>query len=191
MRTMVRNANWTNEITLYNHDLAIADSSIIEDNLGIDYLAEKNYQQAILHYQRSATIEPTLASYYNAASAYMATADFKNAEEYYLKALTTNKTARDHEDFKLVGDKIYENLTFTQIVLHDNTAGEQLAVDGLATYPHDGLLWGNLAVSQYMQGEKAQARKAITTAIKYLPDNSEVQYAYRQITTSQSIQISR
>jgi len=189
VRTMVRNTNWTNEITLYIHDLAISDSSLLENNLGYDYFAVKDYQQALIYYHRSANLDPTLGVYYNIALVYMDTGDLKNARVYYLKALAANKTARDHQDFKLAGKKIFDDLTSIHIMLHEYMAADQLASEGLTMYPRDGLLWGNLAVSQYMQGEKVSARKAITTALKYLPDNGEVQYAYRQITTNQPIQI--
>jgi len=191
VRTMVRNANWTNEITLYSHDIAIYDSSFLENNLGQDYFAKKDYQQAVIHYQKSVNIDPSLGSYYNIALVYMDTGDLKNAELYYLKALAANKTQPDHEDYKLVGNKIFEDLTSIHIVSREYMAAEQLASKAIAMYPHDGLLWGNLAVSQYMQGEKVSARHAITTALIQLPDNNEIQYAYQQITTNQPIQIGK
>ncbi len=168
VRTMVRNANW-----------------------GQDYFAKKDYQQAVIHYQKSVNIDPSLGSYYNIALVYMDTGDLKNAELYYLKALAANKTQPDHEDYKLVGNKIFEDLTSIHIVSREYMAAEQLASKAIAMYPHDGLLWGNLAVSQYMQGEKVSARHAITTALIQLPDNNEIQYAYQQITTNQPIQIGK
>ncbi len=189
IRTIVRNANWADEITLYNHDLAISDSSILEGNLGNDYLAEKDYQQALTHYQRSANIDPTLTDYYNMALVYMDMRDLKDAQSNYLKALAANKTPRDHEDYKLVGNKIFENLTFIYVMSHEYSSAEQLASKALTIYPQDGRLWENLAVSQYMQGEKDSALNAITTALQYLPDSREIQYVYQQISTDLPIQI--
>ena len=68
---------------------------------------------------------------------------------------------------------------------------EQIASKRLATDPRDGPLWENLAVSQYVLGEKEAARSAITTALIYLPDDVNVQYVYHQITTNQPIRIGK
>lgn len=189
VRTIVRNSNWSNETTLYNHDLAIEDSSLLEGNLGTDYLAEKDYQAALIHYQKSAELEPTLTTYYDIALTYMNTGDFKDAGTYYLKALATNKTTRDHDDFKVVGNKILENLTFIYIASREFNLAERLGIKSLSIYPTDGRLWANLAVSQYMQGEKPSARQSVTNARSFQPNDPGVQYVYQQVTTDQPIRL--
>lgn len=189
VRTVVRNSDWSNEITLYSHDLAVADSSLLESNLGTDYRAENNYPAALVHYQKSAALDPTLATYYNIAAMYMSNRDFINAQTYYLKALAANSTQRDHDDYKFVGNMIFENLTFTYIASHDYARAESLAAQAVITYPRDGRIWENLAVSQYLMDKKSSARHAAINALALLPNDQGVQYVYQQIATNQPVQI--
>ncbi|HSW97042.1 MAG TPA: hypothetical protein VLF89_04425 [Candidatus Saccharimonadales bacterium] len=182
LRTMIRNTNWSDEITLFTHELHYSESDIIENNLGLDYIANHDYDDAIIHLKKSVAIKPGFINLYDLASAYMAIGDLKKAEAYFLQAVAY----KNAKDYKLFSEKLFQQLSTVYILSHQYSSAEKLATHVVKDYPHDGLLWENLAVSQYLLGDNQSALHAITQAKKYL-QNDEVQYIDKQISTNQPI----
>src|SRR3972149_11798820 len=89
VRTVFRNADWENKLTLYSHDIQHEDNYHIEDMLGLALYEEKDYEQAIYHIKRSTQMDPRPAlSYYQLGLIYGQMQDLKTAEMYLQKSIS-------------------------------------------------------------------------------------------------------
>lgn len=110
LRTIIRNSNWHDEITLYSHDSKIYDSMNDETNLGSDYEVQKEYQLALFHYEKAVSILPTELNLYDLGYVYEETGNLQKAKEYYTKALTYNKYPADQH--RLIINTISSRLAY-------------------------------------------------------------------------------
>src|SRR5260370_40719782 len=70
IRTIVRNTNWSDAITLYEHDSNISDNYEIENNLGSEYADIHKYDEALTHYKKSEALFPFETNTYNIGFVY-------------------------------------------------------------------------------------------------------------------------
>lgn len=108
VRTIIRNSNWHDEITLYSHDSKIYDSMNDEVNLGSDYAAMSNYQEALVHYEKAVAILPTELDLYDVGYVYEEMGNLKKAEVNYRNALAYIKYPADQH--RLIDDTISNRL---------------------------------------------------------------------------------
>jgi len=91
LRTLVRNANFADSITLFTHDSQVSDNFETQNLLGIAYQHKGNYNQALIHYKKSMEYFPNATNLYNIASLYASLGDHAKSEEYYSKIINMNK----------------------------------------------------------------------------------------------------
>ena len=168
IRTMVRNANWRDEVTLYSHDIKTTQGNFqLENMLGNVLLSNNHYQQAITHYKNAIKLYPNDISYSDIGAAYDQMGDKHKALYYYKKSLTEPSLYQginENPDFM-----IYENLAKYYFRNQQFAVTESFTKKSLKEFPYDGTLWMMFAISEYKQGLKKSALNAAIKAYSLEP----------------------
>jgi len=177
-RTIIRNSNWSNALTLYTHDIKIRDNGQLENYLGDIYINEHDYQKALNAYKKAMELEPTMGVLYNIAGTYLTMNDIPDAELYYSKTISWNGSVNVNEDIV----KEYSYLDLGNLFLRHGPVMGALKIikSGLIHYPRDGLLWEEYAISLYRLGNDKEALVAIPNA-KTLHQNIQIETLYKII----------
>jgi protein O-mannosyl-transferase len=170
VRTIIRNTNWQNQLTLFSHDITIQDNFDSENNLGSAYTQIGNPKLALIHYKKSVSLLPNDTNLYNLGYTYEQLGDTKDARKYYQKVLA-DKSSRS--TIKLFA---FQALGFMFINNEPKTA-KQYALSGLQEYHTDGSLYSVLAIRDYQLHDRSDALSAAHKAEIYLP-NGETNVLY-------------
>jgi hypothetical protein len=184
-RTIVRNTNWHDAITLYTHDTKIANSWDIENNLGFEYSAADNLPEALKHFLKSVALFPFESSFLNVGVAYGNMGNYDKAVEYYYKALSAPHLPSDSHKHTL---NAYTNTINGLLIIHNYRAAKKIATESVKDYPTSGKLWGQLAVAQYLADDYENAVESATNA-KDLESIYFTQYIYSKIVNKQQIKV--
>lgn len=161
-RTIIRNFDFKDAITLYTHDSKLTQSNLLESNLGLNFAEVGNYQEASVHMQKAADIAPYVWSYwYNLGQYYFMSGDLTKSKESFQKAfdLTSNVTW-PAEDFAV--------LFLRQ---NQNELTVSFATLAIEKYPNDFQLWLLRAIAEYRLGNKDAALSDIDKADQISPSN--------------------
>ncbi len=186
LRTIIRNANWFDNRTLYSHDTLINDNHELELNLANVYVNEQNYPEALTHVKKSIEIFPTEFNYSNLGGIYEKMGDTKNAESSYRKALTFNKYPP--AGHRLILSWIDTGLAWTLLLKKDYKDANRFIQEALRDFPTSGLLWSDLAISEYELGNKMEAVSFVRKAVKFSND-PQIVLIYNKILTDQPFQL--
>jgi len=171
VRTIVRNSNWSDEITLYTHDNKILNNNENESYLGTALFRQKDYENALKHYLFSAKMRGGPQIYYNIANTYVQLYNVKDAEKYYLKAVSYNGDLFSNEDeIKLIS---YQTLGV--LYFQENSFEKMRAIvsNALKKYPKDGSLWGMLTISEFNLGDTRNSKDTLRKAKKFYPKDDD------------------
>jgi hypothetical protein len=143
-RTIVRNADWRNDLTLYMHDRKILTNFNIENNIGWNYQNQMNFKEAQKYYKNSVDIYPYYAiSLNNLAYAYEMLGDKKRARLYFYKVFQATDYYPElyNRDIAFTGWALlrYDSLNTTK----------DFIVKALKKSPQNAPLWAYLAVCNY------------------------------------------
>jgi tetratricopeptide (TPR) repeat protein len=183
IRTIQRNTNWYDAITLYSKDIQVSDNFDIENNLGIEYASIRDYKNAIKHSTKSVTLFPYEANIYNLANTYEQMGDIQNAKKYYAKALTyPNYLPINHEHIQYT----YIRLAYMMYLTNDFKNAVRISQQGLQEYPDSPYLWIELASCMYKLGDQTEALQSAAKAKSLLPTD-QMDALYLQMQNRQSI----
>ncbi len=179
IRTIVRNSNWHNGLTLYSHDSKIVKNSFdLENNFGVELFRAGQTEQAKGHFERSIQLQPKwYFAYNNLGAVYDHEGKYPEAEELYRQTL-------QRSDYYLA----YENLA-QDLLFHDSTASAQVfTANAVKKLPYNGKLWFLLAIADYQLGKKDEAVIAAGNAYALYP-NQDTSYVYSQLTQNKSLDL--
>jgi len=149
-RTFVRNFNWRNGLTLFNHDIAYSKNSFdLENNLGAELFRVGRIEEAKNHFEKSISLMPEWwFPYNNLGAVYEREGDLKKARELYEKSIEKGNYYLAHE-----------NLSF--IVLKEEKPKEAIGIikKSLAARPYNAKILTALAVAYYKDGQYLEAEK--------------------------------
>jgi tetratricopeptide (TPR) repeat protein len=153
-RTIIREGDWRNGLTLFSHDVVYSQNSFdLENNLGVELFRAGKISEAKTHFEKSISLQPGWwFPYNNLGAAYEREGDLKKARELYEKSIEKGNYFLAHE-----------NLAF--IVLREEKPEEAIRIinQSLAVLPYNLRLWTALTLAYYKdeQFEKAEelARK--------------------------------
>ncbi len=185
VRTMVRNTNWKDAISLYEHDRKIHTNYNIENNLGAEYGSLHQYEKALEHYKNSAKFLPMKANLYNIGYMYEKMGDNQRSKEYYFKAVAVS------EYFQMEGRNVsvpHERLGRLLVLTDKPEIARDFAKSALQIYPNKASLWLDLAISEFKLGNQEEALTAAEKAKTLLP-NEGTNYFYIQILNKQPIDL--
>ncbi|MGH7204439.1 MAG: tetratricopeptide repeat protein, partial [Candidatus Levyibacteriota bacterium] len=176
--TIIRNSNWQNSISLFMHDQVYSDNFEIQNFLGIEYLNQKDYSNAAMHFQESLKISPNLFNIFNLASVYSVTGKFADEKKLYLLAIKSNDP--------YVRQKGYEQLSFFLFVHESNKEATDFVEKAVNIYPLDGLLWANSAIGNYKLHNQQKALYSAKRAYSLMP-NQKTSVLVNQIANKKTL----
>lgn len=178
LRTIIRNLNWANELTLYTHDAQInTNSYALESNLANALINSGQYSQASVAIKKSLALQPNNApSWVNLGIIYIANKKMNQGLFYERKALNY-----DGGNYKA-----FYYLSLGSLVNNDPQSTKSYTEWGLKSWPNDPNLTLFKAVAEYRLNNKTDALKDASFAnMKLQTQNSN--YIYPQITNNQPI----
>jgi hypothetical protein len=161
VRTMVRNTNWQDPITLYTHDAAIHNNEDIQNNLGGEYSLRQDNAAALTHYKKSVEMFPDEGNLFNLGNTYEVMGDLQNAKKYYLEALDSQVLAGNYSKHPAV---LYYRLNWVLIITEKPEMAEGKIKDSINAYPDDPNLWIQYALIEYKLHKQDAALAAAETA---------------------------
>lgn len=185
IRTIIRNSNWVNTLTLFTHDSKISDNFQTEEIIAVEYIQYSAFSPAIEHLQKSIHFYPHLGNLLDLAWAYVNLGEIQKAEDslsqatrthsYDSSQLNTDLHFEYESDISLLINKYPQKaLGFIQFAMRD--------------FPNDGGLWADLAVSKYTLHDRTGALIAAEKA-KSLISSEKVNLLYSQILNNQLLNL--
>jgi len=148
IRTIIRNLNWHDGLTLYSHDLRLnPDSFDIENNLGVELFRYGKIEEAKPHFERSLKLNPKWHfAMNNLGAVYQREGNYQKAEELYQSVLKQS-------DYYLA----YENLAY--LILETSTLEETInfTKEAVAKFPQNSRLRVVLALAYYQNSQFKEA----------------------------------
>ncbi len=161
IRTTVRNKDWNNALTLYNHDIRISEESFgLESNLGNELYLVQRYEEAKAHLERSVQLAPNWwGNWNNLGNVYLAKKDLTKAKSLYLRAIVNN------ENF----DVAYNNLAYVLLLNREPTEAKRLLENAIRKFPDKPRFFLLLAIAEYNAGNTGEALRLIEYARQAYP----------------------
>lgn len=176
VRTIVRNSNYADSITLFSHDVKISDNSNLDENLAYEYLMDGRINNGIFYMQKSVNEAPNASSLYDLGNLYEQSQNYSKAIYYYETSIQhVGKTYGEDEVKTNDYDGIARILTF-----HEKAGiARNFLENALKIYPNDGSYWAFLAIVDYTTGDQKQAIYAAAKAKVFLNNPSANLLYYR------------
>ncbi len=169
VRTMYRNTDWRDAMTLFTTDSKINNNYDIQNNIGSEYFNRRQYQQALKHFKVSEQMLPYEVNTYNIGITYHVLNDVGNAKAAYLKVINQKHYLIDRQYRYVSYIKLAEVLSY-----NSKPTPESLAIikKGTVDYPDAGLLWAALSYNYHVLGiDNEESKKAVENAYRYLPQD--------------------
>ncbi|MFI5265412.1 MAG: tetratricopeptide repeat protein [Candidatus Levyibacteriota bacterium] len=186
LRTVIRNTNWSNPITLYSHDLKVREDYDKHNSLGAELWLVGKHDEAIAHFKRSIELFPEDLNYTNLGLAYEQLGNIKEAKILFGKALSSDPYIIDgiqHRD--------YTYLAMLQILLNEGSYNDALKLlkKAQSDYPSYIRFWFYLAYAEYKLGNRNEAIYAAAQTYRLDP-NPTTAGVYNRIVSNQPLTIS-
>lgn len=160
--TIMRNANFHDDFTLYSHDVKYAPSSrALVYALGYRYLYQKQFELAEPYLLKATQLDPDESiNWYTLATLYEQTGQTEKAQHAYQTAIKVS-------DYNVA----YENYAFFLYLHNDLNLASQVTNLGLQKFPTDSKLWMVKSFIEYKQGVNDEALSSAKYALGYSPSN--------------------
>ncbi|MDO8638124.1 MAG: tetratricopeptide repeat protein [Candidatus Daviesbacteria bacterium] len=170
LRTIIRNTNWKDGLTLYSNDIVLTQGSFdLENNLGVELYRVGKFEQAKTHFENSTKIAPFWWTNWNNLGVMVEKEDYKKALSYYQKAI-------ENGSYYLA----YENVAKLLLAQNKITEAKEFSEQSLKVLPNNPNLWLSLAYSEYKLGNKDQALYAAKNAFLLSP-SQQTYYIYSRL----------
>lgn len=177
LRTVVRNNDWHDALTLYHHDVRYMKNFFLESDLGVEYLSRGQYDKARIHFKNSVEILPYEVNLFNLGLTYAKAGDTKTAKIYFKEAVGHYKGYLDHTSFA--------RLLF---IYNDPEDAKTLIQNGLVVKPNDLELLMFLGLAEYKLDNKQMALE-IAQKVYSLYPSPQTQYILYQITNNLPLEL--
>lgn len=184
IRTIERNPNWKDAITLYEHDTKIYQTWDLENNLGAEYKYIGNQEKALEHYLYSVDIFPFETNLLNVGIVYGNLGNTIKAMEYFYKAYNAKSYARGHERSLTT----YQNLVQTLLISKEPEKAEAILEEAVADYPESSVMWVLVAITKQRLDKDTDASSAAKRALELQNDDLSG-YIYKKIQDNSKIEI--
>jgi protein O-mannosyl-transferase len=181
IRTVIRNTDWKDGLTLYSRDaIKNTNSFDLENNLGVELFRAGRINEAKIHFEKSLSIQPKWHfALNNLGATYQNLGDLEKAKEQYGKVLETS-------DYYLA----HENLVAIYLQEENYQLAKETAEKALMKLPQNGVLWRSLALAEYKLGNKENALKAADNAYLLLPDGQSA-YIYSALQQGRELEFEK
>ena len=158
LRTIYRNLDWQNGVTLYLHDLPISEGYFIENALGEELIQAGQYRKSVAHLKKSLDFYQTSESYNDLGVAYQHLGLFMQAYVSYHKAIAISPKESGIPYYNLAN----------MLILHSANPQEGISITQnplLLHFPNNQKFWILLAVGEYKLHHQKEALVAAEKAI--------------------------
>lgn len=161
MRSIARNRDWKDALTLYQHDIQVSqDSFDLQNNLGNELYWLGRYDEAQTHLEQSVELAPTWwGNWNNLGNVYLARKEYAKAKTLYLRAIVNN------ENF----DTAYNNLAYVMLLNNEPQGAKQLITSAIQKFPDKPRFILLLAIAENQLGNLREAERAIEFARQAYP----------------------
>ncbi|MDX9702686.1 MAG: tetratricopeptide repeat protein [Candidatus Auribacterota bacterium] len=195
-RTIVRNSDWRDTLSLWNSTLRVEPKSHRAlSNLATYYFDHKDYRKAIRYYLRALEQRASAIDRYNLANCYVQIEDYMQAEKEYSKSLTldpTNPSAYNNLALLLVKMGRYDQaestlktmLLYKQIdsgyfenlgLVYDAKGEYDMAIEqyrkSIELKRNNPSAYNKLAVAYFKKGDILQGIEVCADGIEKFPDD--------------------
>ncbi len=149
-RTVIRNTNWHNGLTLYGHDIHLnPDAFDLQNNYGVELFRAGKIDEAKIHFERSIELYPRWwFAYNNLGAVYGRKGDLVQARRLYEQTLKIS-------DYY----SAYENLGFNLLKTASPEEAISFLVRAILKFPQNSRLRVALALVYYKEGRQKEAEK--------------------------------
>lgn len=171
IRTIIRNSNWQNGLTLYSHDEKISHNSFdLENNLGVELFRNGDFKNAKVHFEKSIQLQPKwYFTYNNLGAVYQNEGDIKKAIILYEKTLSIS-------DYYLS----YENLSNIYFETKSSDETLKFVLKALSKLPNNSQL-NKIAALTYYKTNATESAKIYAQRAYALNPTSENYLLLQQI----------
>ena len=147
-RTILRNSNWHDGLTLYAHDIQINEEAFdLQNNYGVELFRAGRFEEAKIHFERSIELYPRWwFAYNNLGVVYERKGDLAQARRLYEQTIKIS-------DYYLA----YENLAFLMLRTEPLPETIKFVEEGLEKLPLNTRLRTVLVVAYYRNNRYDQA----------------------------------
>lgn len=180
IRSIVRNTDWRDGLTLFSHDIQInPDSFDIHVKLAAELSRAGRYDEALAHARRAVALEPDdITSLGTVATLLLQRKQLTEAVGYLQQLLTYD--ADNYNGFT--------NLSYAFLRMNDNNSAKTYALRGLERYKEDPSLKLFLSIAEYRLGDWQSAVNDAAFAHSAL-QNENSRYVYTQIMNKQQVNV--
>lgn len=180
-RSIARNSQWKDGLTLFSNDVKISKEAFdLENNLGVELFRAGKFEEAETHFRKSTELAPFWWSNWNGLGAiYERRGDIDNAIVSYQTAVNNGTDSL-----------AYENLANLLFLKRGAKTSREFILQAISKLPYNGRLWLLLALSEYELKNNEQALNAAKQAYLLSP-NDQSYYVYSNILQGRSIDIKR
>lgn len=164
-RTIVRNTNWKNGLTLYGHDLQNQPNNFdLENNYGVELFRIGKTEEALAHFKKSVELRPQWnISNNNLGAVYERLGDLKNAKVYYKRSVQLS-------DYYLA----YDNLSSLFAKTEEPDEALKFLEIAIRKFPNSERVNNALAITYYKKGDIEQALYFAQRAISISPSQQNL-----------------
>jgi len=172
IRTIARNADWKDDITLFSRDSAIMTNYDIENSLGSALIRKGRLDEAKKHLEESVRLAPyRWTNWKNLGIVYEEKGDYKKAQAMYQKAIKNNPN-------DVAGYVAYAHL----LAFHGSPDSAEVVIgDMLKRFPNESQLWTFYALAEYKKGNTEEALAAAQRSYSIRPDKYNSYIYFRLI----------
>lgn len=177
-RTFIRGFDWKDDYVLASHDINVSKNSyVLNYIISTIYLDRGNFPEARKYALASVESFPYIINYTNLGAIYVKQGNYEKAKEAYLEAT------------KYGDDQIpYDNLAELALMYGDQKENIKFLNSVVEKYPTDYKLWFSLAILEYINDRKKEARLAIEKAKLYSTEN-RVLFIYNIISNDKPLEL--
>lgn len=170
LRTIIRNTNFSDPITLYSHDIQYNDNYELENELGAAYEDKGEASHAIPYLERSIALRPYEYNLLNLAVSYTVIGKIQEAEKYYkaIYHVANYHMFANHEH----SDSFYRSYVKALLLYDTKYSAIPIIQTGLKDYPTDADLWIYLTLAYDKNHNRANAYIAAMNAYKIDPNET-------------------
>ncbi|MFA5933207.1 MAG: tetratricopeptide repeat protein [Microgenomates group bacterium] len=170
-RTIIRNGDWKDGLTLYSHDVLFSTNTFdIENNFGVELFRAGRFEEAGKHFEASTKIAPNWwTNWNNLGAVEERNGNLENAKKYYQKAI-------DNGRYYLA----YQNLAKIYLIKDGPEKSKVFCEESLKSLPNNAELWAILAISEYKLNDHDKAVKAAQNAYT-LEQSQQNAYVYSRL----------
>jgi tetratricopeptide (TPR) repeat protein len=172
---------WGDNVRLWTHTLQVTSRNYLaEDNLGRALEVEGNRRAAMLHYARSAEIDPSYVfAHVHAGTCQQLDGDLQGALQQYQKVISLTRSDIAH--YAEIRHRIFANMASAYGGLGDFVRARECLESALSLNPDNPEEWTNLGILALKTGDADRAVAAFSQAIKIQPSQRGYQLLARAL----------